>query len=261
MIIDVHCHLQFSVFDKDRDEIIQKSLKSGIGMINAGVDKKSSQKAVELAQKYKEGIYAAIGVHPHNVLTESFEDYEFFKRLAENPKAVAIGECGLDYFRLQSANREAQIKKQKEVFIKHIELAREINKPLMIHCRDAFDDLIDTLDAKYKLLNTVPGVIHFFTGAFDDAEKLLEMGFYFTFGGLITYNRDFDEIIKYIPLERILLETDAPYVAPEPYRGKRNEPNYIIETVKKMAEIKNLSFKEIAEQTTANARVVFRLSF
>ncbi len=258
MIIDVHCHLQFPAFDKDRDEIVQKSLKSGIGMINSGVDKKSSQKAVELAQKYKEGIYAAIGVHPHNVLTESFEDYEFFKKLAKDSKVVAIGECGLDYFRIK--NNESEIKNlQKEIFIKHIQLAREINKPLMIHCRDAFDDLIDILDAKYKLLNTVPGVIHFFTGAFDDAKKLLEMGFYFTFGGLITYNRSFDEIIKYIPLERILSETDAPYVAPEPYRGKRNEPNYIIETVKKMAEIKNLSFEEVCKIIYKNSKKVFQI--
>lgn len=275
-LIDVHCHLQFSAFDKDRDETVRRAFKNNIGIINAGANRESSKKAVELAEKYPQGLWAAVGLHPME--TEVF-DYEFFKKLANNGKVVAIGECGLDYHRIK--NNESRIKNlQKDIFIKHIELAKEVNKPLMIHCRsgeakrvspqneagrDAFADLIEILIANYQLLITsIPGVLHFFTGSLDDAKKLLALGFYFTFGGLITFNRSFDEIIKFIPLERILLETDAPYVAPAPYRGQRNEPIYIIETAKKMAEIKGIvtadPFEEIVKQTTNNAAVVFNFA-
>ncbi len=275
IIIDSHTHLQFPQFNKDRDEVIKRAFDSGIWLVNVGADKESSVKAVELANKYKEGIYAAVGVHPHDA--DEDWDYEFFKNLAKDPKVVAIGECGLDYAvfvrkqseRLQkraSAEAESEgglqqeqiIKNlQKEIFVKHIELAKEVQKPLMIHCREAFDDLIKILITHNSLLNTPPGILHFFTGSLADAKKLLERGFYFTFGGLITFNRDFDEIIKFIPKDKILLETDAPYVAPAPYRGKRNEPLYIIETAKKLAEIKDVAFEEICRQTTENAKRVF----
>ncbi len=146
---------------------------------------------------------------------------------------------------------------QKNTFVQQIKLAKELNKPLMIHCREAFDDVIQILSSNSQLLNTPPGIIHFFTGTIEDARTLLEMGFYFTFGGLITYNRQFDEIIKFIPLEKILLETDAPYVAPEPHKGKRNEPIYIQETAKELAKIKNISLEKISEQTTQNAFKIF----
>ena len=129
----------------------------------------------------------------------------------------------------------------------------------MIHCRDAFGDLIEILKLKSGFLNSPPGVIHFFTGNINDAEKLLKMGFYFTFGGLITFNRLLDEVIDFLPIDRILLETDSPFVAPAPYRGKRNEPAYIIETAKKLAELKNLSLEKIGEETTFNAQKLFAL--
>jgi TatD DNase family protein len=265
MLIDSHTHLQFPQFDKDHEETIKRALDNNIWLVNVGADKESSIKAVELANKYKEGVYATVGVHPHKVRGEKLEmrneifDYEFFKKLALEPKVAAIGECGLDYYRIM--NNELRIKNlQKEIFIKHVELAKEVNKPLMIHCRDAFDDLIVILRSYFFIHNSNKGIIHFFAGSPENAEKLLEMGFYFTFGGLITFNRDFDEIIKYIPLERIMLETDAPYVSPEPYRGKRNEPLYIIETAKRAAEIKGVSFEEICEQTTENAKKIFNLN-
>jgi len=257
MLIDSHTHLQFHQFDKDRDEVIRRAFNSGIWMVNVGTDKESSVKAVELANKYKEGVYATVGVHPHEA--DKDFDYDFYKRLALEPKVVAIGETGLDYYRSQEIqNSEFRIKNlQKEIFIRHIELAKEVQKPLMIHCRDAFSDLIEILNSKFLILNSPPGVVHFFAGTLEDAKKLLEMGFYFTFGGLITFNQSFNEIIKFLPLEKILLETDAPYVAPLPYRGKRNEPSYIIETAKKMAEIKSVSFEEISKQTTENALKIF----
>ena len=254
-IIDVHTHLEFQFFGDYRNEALKKALDNRIFIINIGVNKKSYQEVVEIANKNSFGVWATIGQHP----TENEEfDYNFYKKLAFDDKVVAIGECGLDYFRLQIANRESQIEKQKEIFIQHIKLANEVNKPLMVHCRDAFDNLIEILQTtNYKL--RANNVIHFFTGTIDDAKKLLEMGFYFTFGGLITFNRSFDEIIKFLPLDKILLETDAPFVAPIPYRGKKNEPVYIIEIAKKMAEIKDVSFEDICRQTTENAKVVFEL--
>ncbi len=290
MIIDAHTHVQFPQFDKDRDEVIRRALDNGIWMINAGSDKQNSKQAVELADKYEEGVYATVGQHPSEA--EGFSakggpalgwDYEFFRNLAKNPNVVAIGECGLDYAvfarkrseRLQKRasaeviNEGGLLKeKQKLIFTKHIELAAEIKKPLMIHCREAhsansgqaFSNLIEILNSQSSLLNPIPGVLHFFTGTLENTKQLLELGFYFTFGGLITFNRDFDEVIKFLPLEKILLETDAPYVSPEPYRGKRNEPAYITEVVKKLAEIKGLTYEKVAKATTENAIKIFSLS-
>lgn len=254
-IFDSHAHLQSPVFNNDRERVVGRILAGNIGIINVGADKESSVKAVELAKKYPNNMRAAVGCHPHYI--EEF-DYDFFKNLAQWPEVVAIGECGLDYcFRIKSD--EPRIKNlQKEVFIKHIELAKEVNKPLMIHCRDAFGDLIKILNSKSHILNSHSNVLHFFTGTLEDAKQLLEMGFYFTFNGLITFNRDFDEIIKYIPLEKILLETDAPYVAPLSCRGKRNESAYIMEIAEKMAEIKEVSLEKISEQTTESAIKIFK---
>ncbi len=188
-------------------------------------------------------------------------DHDYYKKLAEDPKVVAIGECGLDYYRI--ANQGAGImdneskQKQKKAFMQQIELASEVRKPLMIHCRNAFNDLIEILHSKFYILNSPPGVIHFFTGTPADAGKLLELGFSFTFGGVITFARDYDEAITMIPLDRILTETDAPYVAPAPYRGKRNEPVYVVEVVKKLAEIKSVSTEKIAAIIFENAKRIF----
>jgi TatD DNase family protein len=255
--------------------VINRAFNAGIGIVEVGNNRESSIKAVELAKKHPDKIRATVGCHPHH--WEEF-NYEFFKNLAENLEVAAIGECGLDYAvfareqseRLQKrASRQSaglsqkveSIKNfQKDIFIEHIKLAKEVSKPLMIHCREAFDDLMEILNSKSPLvgeLNSLPGILHFFTGTLENAKQFLEMGFYFTFNGLITFNRDFDEIIKYIPLDRILLETDAPYVAPLPYRGRRNEPVYIVETAKKMAEIKGVSFEKISGQTTENAMKIF----
>ena len=253
-LFDSHTHLQSPVFDNDRERVVGRILTDNIGVINVGADKESSVKAIELAKKYPNNMRAAVGCHPHYI--EEF-NYDFFKNLAQKPEVVAIGECGLDYY-FRTEDNESKIKNlQKEVFIKHIKLAKEVDKPLMIHCRDAFQNLIEILQTtKYKLQTN--NVLHFFTGTMEDAKQLLGMGFYFTFNGLITFNRDFDEIIKYIPLDKILLETDAPYVAPLSCRGKRNESAHIIETAEKMAEIKGVSLEKTSGQTTKNAIKIFK---
>ncbi len=183
-------------------------------------------------------------------------DYEYYKKLAQDSKVVAIGECGLDYYRVTS--QESRVK-QEHAFRAQIELVQEVKKPLMIHCRNAFADLIAMLAARRGHLPAPSGIIHFFTGTKDDAKQLLDLGFSFSFGGVITFARDYDEVIRYIPIERIVLETDAPYVSPLPYRGKRNEPAYVVEVAKKLAEIKALSYETTARQTTQNAQKLFAL--
>jgi len=285
--IDAHTHVQFAAYDNDRDEVIERALENGVVMVNVGTQKDTSRKAIELAKRH-ENLWATVGLHPIHT-SKSFHDeqelglpaqaggggftsrgeefdYDYYKNLAQDSKVVAIGECGLDYFRLGGEEKE----KQKQAFIKQIELAYELKKPLMIHCRDAqrpkshaergaFSDLIEILNFKFKILNSLSGIIHFFSGNKEEAQKLLAMGFYFTFGGVITFTRDYDEVIRMIPLGRILSETDAPYVAPVPYRGKRNEPLFVIEVVKKLAEIKNVSVEVMADAILGNASLIFGL--
>ncbi|MBI2056599.1 MAG: TatD family hydrolase [Candidatus Sungbacteria bacterium] len=274
-LVDVHTHLQFAAYLHDYEAVIKNALDRHIWMVNVGTQYGTSCDALFLAERHAAGVYAAVGLHPSHtgashldpqelkdlekarVFTEVGEtfDYAAYKKLAEHPKAVAIGECGLDYFRM----REESKTKQQEVFEQHIALSHEVGKPLMIHCRNAFDDLIEILKAKSYHLKDDAGVIHFFSGTVENAKKLLDLGFSFSFGGVITFTRDYDEQAKYIPLDRILIETDAPYVAPVPHRGKRNEPIYVVETAKKLTEIKNISLEEIAQKTTANAKHIFNL--
>ncbi|HEX4104058.1 MAG TPA: TatD family hydrolase [Candidatus Paceibacterota bacterium] len=274
---DAHTHVQFGAFDVDRDEVMRLAREAGVRMINVGTQRDTSAAAIALAEKY-DGVYAAVGLHPVHT-TKSFHDAQelgggeaakaftsrgeafdaaAYRALARHPRVVAIGECGLDYFRFSDVeSREEQVKKQKAAFTAQIALAREVGKPLMIHCRNAFADLIELLRREADGLK--PGVIHFFTGTPDDARALFTLGFSFTFGGVVTFARNYDEAIKMIPLGHILSETDAPYVAPVPYRGKRNEPAYVAETVKKLAELKNISLVEMATQINENAKRIFSI--
>lgn len=275
-LIDSHTHTQFAAFDDDREETTKRALDNNIWLINVGSQKETSKKAVEIAQKYSKGVYATVGLHPihtgksysdpqelREVICEEIFNYDFYKNLALNGKVVAVGECGLDYFRI--TNNESQIKNlQKEIFIKQIQLAKELEKPLMIHCRpskgseDAYNDLYEIL--KSENLGHIPVILHFFIGFLEAAKKFLDLGCYFTFGGVITFGDNYDEVVKYIPLDRILLETDAPYVAPVPFRGKRNEPLYVKYVAQKLAEIKKLDLNKVAEATTKNAFEVFKLN-
>lgn len=269
-LFDVHAHVQFAAFRDDGKAVISSALKAGVWMINVGTQKDTSETAIKIAHEYKEGIYATVGLHPIHTASsyhdeqeiggsgafesrEEIFDYNFYKILAQDPKVVAIGECGLDYYRLEEDTK----KKQEKVFVKHIELSRDTKKPLMIHCRAAFPDLINILESYRSSLAPRPGVVHFFSGDKEEAAKLIDLGFSFSFGGVFTFTRDYEDVLKYIPLERILLETDAPYVAPVPYRGKRNEPSYIIEVAKKVAEVKEIPLADAAEATFKNATSLF----
>ena len=289
-MIDAHTHVQSLAYDKNRDEIIKRAQVARVKMITVGTQYETSKSGVELAEKYPKDIWASVGFHPTHAVsrpdsptgeegpreagkwhhdlkeqknpTPEIFDLEKFRKLASHPKVVAIGECGLDYYRIR--NEELRIKEaQKEIFIEQAKLAKEFNKALMIHCRpqkgtdDAYEDLLSII---HDSLSIIPRILHFYVGSLSITKKLVEAGFYFTFGGVITFSHDYDEVIKYIPLERILLETDAPYVAPAPYRGKQNEPSYILEIAKKMAEIKGTSYENILKSTTATACKLFKIT-
>lgn len=255
MLIDTHCHLNFKEFDIDRDKIIGQCLNNDIWIINVGVDYESSKKVIELAEKYDKGVYATISIHPHNVDKVDFNKKKFLE-LAKNPKVVAIGETGLDYMFCENDEKIQEL--QKKVFIQHLDLAKEINKPVIIHSRRLFPEILEIIrNTKYELPNT--GVLHCYMGRWSYAEEYLKLGFYLSFTGLITYARDYDKVIRNTPLERIMIETDAPLLTPEPHKGERNEPQYVKYIAQKIAEIKEIPFKKVAFQTTKNARTLFGL--
>lgn len=278
--LDAHTHVQFAAFQGDWRDVIKRALNRGVWMINVGTQCDTSRRAVQIAEQYHQGLFATVGLHPihtaksfHDVdelgggeaartFSSRGETFDFneYRQLAASPKVVAIGECGLDYYRMEGS-LEISKDKQKETFLGQIELARVVGKPLMVHCREAFEDLIDVLKTqREKLRREDPGVIHFFTGTVEDAKELLNLGFSFTFGGVITFAENYDQAVRTIPADRMLSETDAPYVAPVPYRGKRNEPSYVIEVVKRLAELKGVSAEEMAGQILRNASRIFRLS-
>lgn len=255
MLIDTHAHLNFKAFSKDYKEVIKRTLDENIWMINVGSNFATSQRAVEIAEEYKEGVYAAIGLHP--IHAEEKFDTSKYQKLARSPKVVAVGETGLDYY-----HNEAQKNLQREIFIKQLRLAEKLNKPVIIHCREAHKDLIEILKKRYAISNkqyTKRGVVHCFMGRWSEAQEYLKMGFLISFTGVMTYVKDYDKVILNIPLEKLMLDTDSPYMAPEPHRGKRNEPRYCKYIAQKIAEVKGVSFKEAAKVTTENARKLFKI--
>jgi TatD DNase family protein len=261
--VDIHSHLGFDDYGKDLGEVIKRMEESGVATITIGTDLESSNEAVKIADENK-NIFACIGVHPADKKNFVFEE-EDFAELVKNPKVVAIGECGLDYFRI-NGDKEVEKNRQKREFIKQIEFSIKYNKPLMLHIRDglkqselfgqAYSDAYEILK-KYK--GKARGNMHFFAGSFDWAKKFIELGFTVSFTGVITFARQYDEIIKNIPLDKIHAETDSPYVAPIPFRGKRNEPTYVVEVIKKIAEICGEDFETVRIQLINNAKRMFSL--
>ena len=257
MIFDSHCHPQFPHYDEDRDETIKRTLEEGVFMICVGTDLETSKKAIELASKYK-GIWATVGLHPNDNLNEKFNP-DIYEKLLNTEKVVGFGEIGLDYYRTEKTEDQ---KFQKQRFEKQLELVEKIGKPMILHCRDsktgssrkANNDLINYL--KNKKLR---GVIHSFTGTLEEAKKYLDLGFYLGFNGIITFANQYNETVKYTPLENILLETDAPYLTPLPFRGKRNEPAFVKYVAEKIAELKGLSYNQVAEKTFENTKKLFNL--
>ncbi len=226
----------------------------GVSALVVGVDAKSSELAIQEAKR-KEYLFATVGLHPNDVFKETF-DISYYQELAKHKKVVAIGECGLDFFRTKP--EKEKIKKQKDVLGAHIELAAELEKPLMLHCRDAHEDLIDILKSKKKEYGEkLRGNIHFFTGNKEIAQKYFDLNFTISFTGVLTFTHDYDEVVRYAPLAHIMSETDCPFAAPAPYRGGRNEPAYVTEVVKKIAEIRDEDFDIVRAALIENAQKVF----
>ncbi|OGM99167.1 MAG: hypothetical protein A2915_00120 [Candidatus Yanofskybacteria bacterium RIFCSPLOWO2_01_FULL_41_34] len=261
MIFDSHCHPQMAQYDKDREEVINRALEEDVFVICVGTDLETSKQAIELTQKH-EGMWASVGLHPNDNLNEKFEP-EKYRELLQQNKVVAFGEIGLDYYRTKKSEDQ---KFQKKRFIQQLELSKEMKVSLILHCRDskagssgrAYPDMIEILKNGNYVANG--GVIHSYTGSLEEAKQFLDLGLYVGFNGIVTFARQYDEIVRDVPLERMLLETDAPYLTPEPHRGKRNEPAYVIEVAKKVAELKNESYEKVIEQTTKNCQNLFKLN-
>jgi TatD DNase family protein len=250
---DIHSHLNASQYDADREAVIQRLDDTDTGTIVIGTDYETSKSAVELAERY-DNIWACIGIHPVDNPSLVFER-EKFAQLVKHPKVVAIGECGLDFFHIDKA---ADIERQKKLFQDQIDFALEFDKPLMIHQREAFPELLDILEPLKKIYGSkLRGDVHFFAGDLEIAKRFWAIDFTTSFTGVITFARDYDEVIRNAPLDMIMSETDAPFVAPAPYRGKRNEPSYVSEVVKKIAEIRGGDFETIRAAMVSNAQRIF----
>lgn len=265
---DAHTHVNFVAYNDDREETIQRSKDAEVGMNVVGTQFNTSQEAVALAEKY-EHVYATIGLHPIHT-SKSYHDAkelgeggkEFtsrgevfdskvYEELGKSPRIIAVGECGLDYYRLEGDTKDVQ----KDAFIQQIELANRLRKPLMLHIRNAYDDALEIIKSHAK----VRGDVHFFAGDWNIAKKFLDEGFTLSFTGVITFARDYDEVVRNAPLDMLLSETDAPYVTPAPHRGKRNEPAYVEMVVRAIAEIRKEPFESVREQLMKNVQRVFSI--
>ena len=255
-LVDTHAHLVGSEFDADRDEVIARAHDAGVStIITVGTEVESGQRSIELAENYP-GILAAVGVHPHQSSTATEADIESIARLAEHPKVVAIGEIGLDFYRDYSP-RDSQL----PVFQQQLEMAARLDLPVIIHCRQAHEEMLAILynwTARHADRPS-PGVIHCFMGDTETSRQYLEMGFYLSLGGYITYpvNRDAHDVIRGIPANRLMVETDCPFLTPQRFRGQRNEPAYVRYTAEELAGIRGVPLETLARETTENVRRLF----
>ncbi|MBN1325421.1 TatD family hydrolase [Candidatus Falkowbacteria bacterium] len=288
MLIDTHAHINFGVFAHNLDEVIKRSLENNTYVINVGSNYETSQKAIEIAEKFN-GVWAVIGCHPEHLVEDIEEkvifegeekilkmkkeifDYNKYLALAKSsPKVIGIGETGLDFFYLKPKKRDVEKAKELEinVFKQFIQLAKEVNLPLVLHCRgeeeknyEAYDLMLDIVGKWQKANGKLTGVIHCFGGNLEQAKKFIDLGFYIGFTGIVTFKnaKELQNIAKEIPLDKILIETDSPYLAPVPFRGKINEPQYVRFVAEKIAELKNINYEAVEEQTFKNAKALFQI--
>jgi TatD DNase family protein len=253
MFIDTHCHLDFENFDGDRESVIQRSIKNKIeAIITIGTSVETSLKSIELAEKFAT-VFASVGIHPNDANNVNKNSIQKIYDISTHPKVVAIGEIGLDYYR-DYAPQDIQ----KELFRAQLKIAREKELPVIIHNRQAHSDVYDILIEEKP--TGLKGVLHSFDGDMHFLDSVLAYNFYVSFTGVVTFkNANFDELIKRVPLENLLLETDSPFLTPAPFRGKRNEPSYVTYIAEKIAEVKEISIDELGKITTANARKLFNL--
>lgn len=261
--IDIHSHLNDHRFDADLTETLLRMRDSKVASIVVGTDRAMSEKAIVLAEKEPD-LWATIGCHPTDNHLEVFDEGAY-EKMAAHPRVVAIGECGLDYYWPTEKPRgdlDKEKSRQYELFERQILLAKKVGKPLMIHGRpskgtmDAYEDIL----AMLKTHPAVAGNVHFFVGNTDIAKKFLDIGFTMSFTGVLTFTHDYDDVVRYLPLESIMSETDAPYVAPTPHRGKRNEPAFVLETVATIAKIRSEDAEKVRTALFGNAKQAFSLS-
>jgi len=279
MLIDTHCHIQFKAFSEDREEVLKKCKENSLILNAVGTQKKTSKLAVELAEK-EENVYATVGLHPiqeyvvkvkeeDTSFTSRGEDFDFeyYDKLASHPKVIAIGETGLDKYHIpKDKTQEEILTKQKNIFLEHAKLANKHDLPLVIHVRDAHDEMIELLLEIKNLGLKINGVVHCFTGNWQQAQAYLNAGLYLGFTGVVTFppkktnpkpQEELLGVIKNIPLDRILVETDAPYLAPQSHRGKRSEPWMTEEVAEFIAKYRNIDVEEFKKMTTQNAKRLF----
>ena len=252
MLIDSHVHLEMPQFDEDRKEVINRFLVNGVGLIiNIGSSLENSKKAVELARKHK-FIYATVGIHPHDIKNANAQTYAEIETLLKNEKVVAVGETGLDYYKNYSPHNV-----QVEGFKRHIQIAKKHNKPIIVHCREAEDEVLSIL--KNDSAKEIGGIIHCFSGSMQFADECLNLGFYISFSGNITYPKakNLREVVKIVPSDRLLIETDAPFLSPQSKRGKRNEPSFVQYVAEKVAELKILSREDVERNISRNIHRLF----
>lgn len=277
-LFDTHAHVNFNAFREDADEALLRALDAGISVVNVGSQLSTSRRAVDYARKYEGSpVYAAVGLHPIQLRKRSFEhrddegdwelpateiktvgeefEYDAYLGLARDPHVVAIGEVGLDYHHFEEGDDIGAMKEeQKRVLREFVRLANEVGKPMIIHCWDAYDDLLELFD---EVTPDRSGVIHSFIGSHKTAKKFLERGWMIGINGIATYSDSYDRLIRETPLDRIVVETDCPYLAPGPHKGERNEPSFVGLVAEKIADVKGFPFAEVAEATTENARRIF----
>ncbi|WP_224931074.1 TatD family hydrolase [Bacillus safensis] len=255
MLFDTHAHLNAEQYKEDLEQVIERAKNEKVEkIVVVGFDRPTITRAMELIEEY-DFIYAAIGWHPVDAIDMTDEDLAWIKDLSQHEKVVAIGEMGLDYYWDKSPKDV-----QKEVFRRQIALAKEVNLPIVIHNRDATEDVVTIL--KEEGAAEVGGIMHCFTGSLETAKVCMDMNFYISFGGPVTFKnaKKPKEVVKEIPSDRLLIETDCPYLTPVPFRGKRNEPSYVKYIAEQIAELREISFEELAELTTKNAKKVFRIN-
>jgi len=265
--IDTHAHVNFPEFDEDREDVLKRALDEGVFVVNVGTNIESSKRAIAIAEQYEEGVYAIIGIHPHEVVNLEREGLiertlAELKELAMHSKVIGIGECGLDFFKIEEYNPEDDALKVKEiqerVFRGQIDIALALDKPLMLHCRESYGKTLEILYEYFGVGGVkLRGNAHFFAGSLEQAKAFISCGFTISFTGVITFAKNYEVLIKDIPLQNILSETDCPYVAPVPFRGKRAEPVHVKLVVQKIAEIKGISVEDAREQIEKNVNQMF----
>lgn len=278
MLFDTHAHVNFlNAYRDDAEEVIRRALRNQVGMILVGVNYKTSKRALELANKYESGVYVAIGLHPSDledheehygnktetVRAEEF-NFDLYQQLAKFDKVVGVGEIGLDYFRADMKKVYSQVQqRQQESFKEQLAFAAKMKLPAIIHCRQAHDDMLEILaEHRVKFKELLPkdkpwGVMHCFSGDENLAWQYFNLGLMISFTGLVTFSQQWNDLIRKMPDDRIMVETDCPYMTPEPYRGQRNEPLLVKYVVQRIAEIKNLTLDRVEEMTTTNAKKLF----